>query len=376
MPRLPDEVKTHLNKARESALLAVETYNRPGASFRSGGYVVLMCIAWTALLHAIFFKRGVKPFYRKKSHRGHFEMVDGDRRAWELVTCAQEFWRDSDSPVRRNISFFIGLRNKIEHRSMPQLDMTIFGECQSFLFNFEDLLVAEFGERFALNESLSFSLQFSRIRNEERQKSARKLHERIAKSVASYVNDFRSSLSTDVLADSRFSYKVFLIPKPANREKGADAAVEFVKFDPSNPTEMARYERIVSLVKPSVAPLGAFTAQTDAGVGVAASANIRLVNDPEAAVFGAVDYDRTHPHIQKRLIAAVNTLLPAGVRINQFDVLAVRRTHDVDSKPNFYHKGAFGPSQYSNAFAEWLVSSFRQDKEFFVKARARYKSSR
>jgi len=67
MARLAREVAIHLEKARESAFLAVETYNRPRTSFRSGGYIVLMCIAWTALFHAIFFKRNVKPFYRKKA---------------------------------------------------------------------------------------------------------------------------------------------------------------------------------------------------------------------------------------------------------------------------------------------------------------------
>jgi len=74
MSRLPDEVVTHLDKARESALLAVETYNRPGTSFRSGGFIVLMCIGWTALFHAIFFKRKVKPFYRQKKHSRRFEI--------------------------------------------------------------------------------------------------------------------------------------------------------------------------------------------------------------------------------------------------------------------------------------------------------------
>ncbi len=35
MRDLPYEVKALLQKARESALLAVETYNRPTATFRS-----------------------------------------------------------------------------------------------------------------------------------------------------------------------------------------------------------------------------------------------------------------------------------------------------------------------------------------------------
>ncbi len=45
MKGLPYEVKSLLQKARDSAILAVETYNRPTATFRSGAYVVLMIIA-------------------------------------------------------------------------------------------------------------------------------------------------------------------------------------------------------------------------------------------------------------------------------------------------------------------------------------------
>ncbi|MEX1014001.1 MAG: DUF3644 domain-containing protein [Candidatus Paceibacterota bacterium] len=62
MPRgLPKKVKLSLQKARDSALLAVEMYNKPSIKFKTGGYVVMMIIAWTALFHAIFFKRKVKP---------------------------------------------------------------------------------------------------------------------------------------------------------------------------------------------------------------------------------------------------------------------------------------------------------------------------
>ena len=57
MKGLPYEVKTLIQKARESALLAVETYNRPTANFRSGAYVLLMTVAWTSFFHAIFFRR-------------------------------------------------------------------------------------------------------------------------------------------------------------------------------------------------------------------------------------------------------------------------------------------------------------------------------
>ena len=40
MRGLPRKVQSSLAKAREFALLAVGTYNRPGPIFRSGGYLV------------------------------------------------------------------------------------------------------------------------------------------------------------------------------------------------------------------------------------------------------------------------------------------------------------------------------------------------
>jgi hypothetical protein len=46
MPRgLPRDVVSQLEKAKDSALLAVEVYNKPATVFRSGAYLVLMCIS-------------------------------------------------------------------------------------------------------------------------------------------------------------------------------------------------------------------------------------------------------------------------------------------------------------------------------------------
>ena len=55
----------------------------------------------------------------------------------------------------------------------------------------------------------------------------------------------------------------FLIPKLANRESAADLAVEFVHFDPSNPTEMEelqRHEELVHLTGPAFQSLVAESA--------------------------------------------------------------------------------------------------------------------
>ena len=95
MRRLPVEVKGCLTKARESALLAVETYNRPGTTFRSGGFRVFMVIAWTALFHSIFLKAVTKPFHHKikKDRYVRYEKVDGENKAWELTECVRQFYK-------------------------------------------------------------------------------------------------------------------------------------------------------------------------------------------------------------------------------------------------------------------------------------------
>lgn len=253
MPRgLPKEVRTHLEKATDSALLAVEVYNKPATKFRSSAYIVLMCIAWTSLFHAIFFRRRVKPFYRKKHSPTRYEKVDGDYKAWELSTCLDQYFGGKHSPVRGNLRFLIGLRNKIEHRSIPELDHHIFGECQASLFNFEDLLVKEFGAKQAINESLALALQFSHLRNADQATAIAALQKPLQKNVRDYIERFRTSLSADVLQDMRYSYRVFLIPKIANHAGQADIAVEFVKYDPSKPEEMQKYEQVTALIKPVV----------------------------------------------------------------------------------------------------------------------------
>lgn len=369
MPRLTNEVAIHLEKARDSALLAVETYNRPRAAFRSGGYVVLMCIAWTALFHAIFFKRRIKPFYRKKNNRRHFEMTEGDRKAWELSTCLAEFWGPNNPPTRLNLEFFIKLRNKIEHRSMPGLDIDIFGECQALLFNFEDMMVAEFGNRYAINESLSLALQFSCYRNELQEQAIRKLHGRLAKDIRAYIDTFRTSLSAEQLQDMSFSYKVFMLPKPANRERGADLAVEFVKYDPGNPEEMARVNRAIALIKPTATAVPQALGPVVVG---AEGTPVRIVDDPNVAAIRTIDYDLTHPYRQKDLLRRLKDLLPEGIAISTYDLTAVRYANNITQSAAYYHKSRFGSAQYSDGYARWIARRFAEDPDFFRAARQRY----
>lgn len=249
MRGLPYDVKALVEKARETALLAVETYNRPTASFRSGAYVVLMIIAWTSLFHAMFLRKRITPYYQKLGSR-RYDRIDGEPRRWELKECLKQHYKANNPAARRNLEFFIGLRNKIEHRSLAQIDPEVFGECQAMLLNFESLLVSEFGDRYAIRGGLTFALQFSEIVSKRSSVPAAKATAAAFKAIKQYVDAFRSSLSADVQNDLAYSFKVFLVPKIGNHASKDSVAVEWIKYDASKPEEMRHYEQVVAMIKP------------------------------------------------------------------------------------------------------------------------------
>jgi hypothetical protein len=217
-----------------------------------------MVIAWTSLFHAMFLRKRIKPFYRKKGST-RYEKIDGEPKRWELSECLQQHFKGNNDAARKNLEFFIGLRHKIEHCSLAQLDPELFGECQAMLLNFENMIVSEFGDRYAIRGGLSFTLQFAKALPKSPSSALTKSRQNESKRVKQYVDTFRSSLSTEVQSDLAYSFKVYLVPKVGSHASKDTVAVEFVKYDASKPEEMKQYEQLVALIKPkevSVANLG------------------------------------------------------------------------------------------------------------------------
>lgn len=260
MPKvLSRAVRDNLEKCRAAAIAAVEVYNRPGQRFRTAQYIILMIIAWTALFHAIFYRRGRRPWYRKKTSgtgKGvRYLKIDDEPKHWELAECLNQYYTANNPPERKNLEFLIGLRNKIEHRYLPELDGSLYGECQASLLNLEDLLVQEFGQRYALAESLAVSLQFTQVVPAEKKRAAQAMARGSAKTVTEYVEKFRGRLSSTVLNSMKYSYSVFLVPRVANRKSAADAAIEFVKVDEASQEELERLERLNVLIREKHIPI-------------------------------------------------------------------------------------------------------------------------
>lgn len=247
MKGLPIIVKNCVEKARDSAMLAVEVYNKPAVTFKTGGYVVMMIIAWTALFHAYFYKQGIKPIYRKSPKR--YATIDGDYKYWELGTCLDEYFKDQNDPTRKNLEFFIKLRNKIEHRSMPEIDADVFGESQAMLLNFNDYLEKFFGKKHAIRASLSFALQ---MYPEPRGMMGSNVSQ--IKDAVDFIQSYRSALSASITNSGQYAFKAFLIQVGNHSSKNA-LPVQFVQYNALTDEQKEELGKFSVLHKDKIVPM-------------------------------------------------------------------------------------------------------------------------
>lgn len=240
--------KDLLEDSINNALLAVEIYNKPRLENRINSYIVHMNIAWTKAFHAYFHKTiGEKYFY--KDNKGKYQRIDGEKRTWELKICMDKYKGLKDAVYYNNL-FFIKLRNKIEHSYLncTDLEIKIFGECQSLLFNYENFIIEQFGQEYSLNVSLPFSLQFSELRNEKSYRSSKMLLSKEMIRINDFIDKFRDNLSTDVYGTQEYSIKLVQIPIISNTDK-SDLAVQFLNWNNLSSDEKSEIEKITALVK-------------------------------------------------------------------------------------------------------------------------------
>ncbi|MBK2357775.1 DUF3644 domain-containing protein [Francisella hispaniensis] len=236
--------KQLLESSTESVLCAVEMYNKPRASFRVQTYITLMIIGWTKLFHAYFHRENVPYFYKKKN--GRFDLIDGEKRSWDISHCIKEI-KDLDVSVKKNLSFFIQLRNKIEHRNIldEDIEKATIGECQALLYNYESFIMNYFGREYAINESLRFSLQFSLVKEKEQLNSEKRQLSSELKDIKNFIETYRSSLTEDEFNSQKYSVKFIIIPKISNSKRG-DFSIDFVK---ANELTADDYEKITAVIK-------------------------------------------------------------------------------------------------------------------------------
>ena len=217
------------------------------------------CYGLDGSLPRDLLSQGQKALVQKERQKSEGGSVRSDRRRAKALGSKRmpgaTFRGGTSPPERRNLEFLVGLRNKIEHRHLPDLDAGLYGECQAALLNLEELLTSEFGARYALAEQLAVSLQFTQLIPTEKKKAAKELASGAVKTVKEYVEKFRGGLPSSTLNNTKYSFNVFLVPKVANRKDLADAAVEFIKVDENNKDELARLEKLNILIKEKLIPI-------------------------------------------------------------------------------------------------------------------------
>jgi hypothetical protein len=230
--------------SKAEALLAVEFYNTTGERRSIEAFVVHMHLPWLYLLHAGFRQAGTDYRYWRDLDSGRkvLERVDGEPKTWDLARCARERWPRDDEPVRKNLEFFIGLRNRIEHRYQESIGLMVAGHAQAMLVNYEEELVDTFGSNEGLADRLRFPVFLSSL-TPDGVESIKRIRAKVPARTLRYINDFREGLDADVAADARFEFRVHLVPQTGPRTE-ADLAINFVQADTLDPADREALERL------------------------------------------------------------------------------------------------------------------------------------
>lgn len=231
-----------LEKAKDSYTLAISIYNNPKTVFRTSGFLVMIMIAWTSVLHAYFEKNKIKYFYvvekikkikiidgqeyfyyeRPKSKK--FIKRDNENKAWELTECIKKVFLDKHPAIWSNLDLLYRLRNKIEHRFLPQIDAEVLGECQACVLNFEKFIVTNFGVKHSTMGDFHIPLQMMyEIKKLPTTKNDQ--------DIINFIKEYRNLIINDIENSQEFVSKFYLIPKIGNNKNSSDHALEFVKFN-------------------------------------------------------------------------------------------------------------------------------------------------
>jgi hypothetical protein len=221
-----------IGKSREAALSAIRVFNDPQVGFKSETFIVLMAIAWTYLLHAYFRGRKIEYRYFKQGpKRKVFDNTKhGAHKYWELERCLNDAESPVDSDTANNLRFLIRLRHEIEHQMTRSLDSYLSGRYQACAINYNDYLKKLFGKKYAIDNQLTYSIQFVELSQE--QLSGPTPEASIPERLRAFVAEFDGALTHEQYNSVRFSYRLLFKKKMVNRPGQADKVVEFI--DPSS----------------------------------------------------------------------------------------------------------------------------------------------
>jgi hypothetical protein len=241
----PPRWNSMLKASQDEAALAVRLYNDAAEVRAFEGFVVHLHVAWLYLLHARFVRDGVEHRYRDPDNPRRFVRVDGEYKRWELKRCVEERWQDANNPVRRNLEFFIALRNKIEHRHARNdvnLALAVSGHSQALLLNYEEELTTSFGSQHSLADRLRFPV-FVGTFTTEGVETLKRLRNQLPADLKRFIAEFHDGLTGDVARDARFELRLRVVLELAQRNSDS-MAIQFTRWDDLTDDEKRMVEQL------------------------------------------------------------------------------------------------------------------------------------
>jgi hypothetical protein len=155
--------------------------------------------------------------------------IDGRERARETHELVGLAWPGGrHDGLRRNVEFWIGLRNHVAHRHLPALDAAVIPQAQAGLLNLEGALVDAFGEDFTLGDTLSVPLQLSGFRDPTVLRSLKKLQASLPLDVQQYLSQ-QARLNENLLDDPSYMLRVTFVPAVPSSGRNPDVVAHFVR---------------------------------------------------------------------------------------------------------------------------------------------------
>ena len=240
------EVQTQ--HARAACLEATRVWNDPTTRFRAGAFSLLFVAAWNSLAIALLIRDDIE--WRETDESGtprvDARRVEFARSTSDLI--ADAFPDDDQRGLRANVQYWIDIRNAVAHRYLPALDAVVIPKAQAGLLNFEEALIAGFGQEYALAGGLTVPLQLSGFRDPSVLSSRKKMQAQLPLDVQALLAR-TDEADPDLLADRTFQMRVAFVPVVPASGRNPDAVSYFVR--PGEvPTELAEaLDRYVVLPK-------------------------------------------------------------------------------------------------------------------------------
>lgn len=116
-----------IEKSKEAFVMAIETYNKPTIKYRVEGFSFFICNAWELMLKAHMINK-----FREES----IYYKDNPNRTITLENCLQKIFTNEKTPLRRNLSKIIELRNTSTHFITKEYEMVYIPLFQACILNF------------------------------------------------------------------------------------------------------------------------------------------------------------------------------------------------------------------------------------------------